>query len=238
MGTEYQSAIDMFVDESRVFIGALNSLKNKKDLSIVIHGSGSPGNKVPSAQEIALYFASNKDMVSSHFVIGRDGKIVQCVSLKDGAAANCCLEEGHDKYWDPLNAVYGNLNKCTISIEHCNNADNSLPLTAAQQKASFELVQYLCTKYNIPPERIKTHASLDPKSRSLCPGNYPMEELIKTMTPPKKPTPDPKPQPEPTVSEQQIVQEVDELTKELQAAEEALAKLRGMVVVNKPTVIE
>jgi len=225
MGSEYSPAQDMFVDESRTFIGAL---KNNKDLSIVIHGTGSPGKKVPTAEEIGLYFASNKEMVSSHFVIGRDGKIVQCVSLNDGAASNCCLEEDHDTYWDTYNAIYGNLNKCTISIEHCNNVDNSLPLTAVQKQASFTLVQYLCSKYNIPVSRVKTHASLDPKTRKLCPGNYPMQELLDSMTPKS----------EPTVSEEQIKEEIDELTKELQAAEEALAKLRGMVIVNKPTVIK
>jgi N-acetyl-anhydromuramyl-L-alanine amidase AmpD len=230
MGREYGPAQDMFVDESRTFIGAL---KNNKDLSIVIHGSGSPGDVVPTADEIALYFASNKQMVSSHFVIGRDGKIVQCVSLNDGAAANCCLEPGYDMYWDMYEKGYGNLNKCTISIEHCNNADNSLPLTEAQKKASFELVQYLCLKYGIPPTRIKTHASLAPKTRKECPGNYPMDELIQTMTPKPapKPKPKPKPDPQPTISEQQLLSELDQMEKELQA-------LRGMITVNKPTVIE
>lgn len=223
MGREYQPALDMFVDESRTFIGAL---KNNKDISIVIHGSGSPGDIVPTAEELALFFASNKQMLSSHFVIGRDGTVIQCVSLNDGAAANCCLEDGHDKYWDTYEAIYKNLNMCTISIEHANNAQNSLPLTAAQKKASFALVQYLCKKYNIPASRIKTHASLDPKTRSQCPGNYPMEELINTMTPPKK-----APDPQPTISETDV-------KTELQKLEDELAKLRGMIVVNKPTVIE
>lgn len=234
MGKEYGPALDMFVDESRTFMGVMK--KAAKDLSIVIHGTGSPGDQVPTAEEIALYFASNKQMVSSHFVIGRDGKVVQCVSLQNGAAANCCLEAGSDPYWDKYEKGYGNLNLCTISIEHCNNVDNSLPLTDAQQKASFELVQTLCMKYGIPANRIKTHASLDPKTRKECPGNYPMKELIDSMTP--KPAPKPAPSKEPVVAETTIASDVNQLQTELDKAEQELAALRGMIIVNKPTVIE
>lgn len=225
MGREYTPALDMFVDEQRTFIGAL---QGNKDLSIVIHGSGSP--VVPTAQELGLYFASNAAMLSSHFVIDRNGVVVQCVSLKDGAAANCCLEPGHDKFWDPYNTKYGNLNKCTISIEHANNADNSLALTDAQKKASFALVQFLCKKYNIPVSRIKTHASLDPQSRAHCPGNYPMQELLDSMAT-KTPT-------ETTVSESTIQTDIAEIQADIVDEEAKLAALRGLVVVKGPTVIE
>jgi hypothetical protein len=60
-----------------------------------------------------------------------------------------------------------------------------------------------------------------------------MDELIQTMTPKPapKPKPKPKPDPQPTISEQQLLSELDQMEKELQA-------LRGMITVNKPTVIE
>lgn len=227
MGREYTPAIDMFVDESRVFIGSLTNSSANKDLSIVLHGTGSPGNTVPTAQEIALFFASNKDEVSSHFVIGRDGTVVQCVSLKDGSGANCCVESGYDGFWTPYLKKYNNLNLCTISIEHCNNIDNSLSPTREQLAASESLIKFLMQKYDIPTERIKTHASINPKSRAHCPGNYPLQELIQAMATKQA-----------TISETQVETEITDLEKSLQTVEAELQALRGMVVVKGPTVIE
>lgn len=225
MGREYSDALDMFVDEQRTFIGAL---QNNKDLSIVIHGTGSP--VVPTAQEIALYFATNKDELSSHFVIDRTGKVVQCVSLQNGAAANCCLEDGHDTFWDKYNTKYANLNKCTISIEHCNDVTNSLPLTPAQLAASIKLLQYLTNKFNIPLSRIKTHASIDPQTRKECPGNYPMSDVLQALQPSTKSAP--------TVSETTIAQDLAKAQADVVDLDHELALLRGMVIVNQPTVIQ
>lgn len=224
MGREYTDALDMFVDEQRTFI---NALQGNKDLSIVIHGTGSP--VVPSAQEIALYFATNKDEVSSHFVIDRTGKIVQCVSLLNGAAANCCLEDGHDTYWDKYAKKYTNLNLCTISIEHCNDISNSLPPTPAQLQASIKLITYLSKKYNIPASRIKTHASIDPQSRKECPGNYPMNKVIEEIANINQPV---------SITEDPMSADLAKAQADLVDAEKELALLRGMIIVNKPTVIE
>lgn len=225
MGSEYIDAQDMFVNPQRTFIGAL---QGNKDLSIVIHGTGSP--TVPTAQEIAMYFATNTDEVSSHFVIDRTGKVVQCVSLENGAAANCCLEDGHDTYWDKYATKYGNLNKCTISIEHCNDVTNSLPPTSAQLAASIKLIQFLINKFNIPTSRIKTHASIDPQTRKECPGNYPMSDVIQAIQAPSKTTP--------TISETTIAQDLAKAQADVIDLEQELALLRGMVIINQPTVIE
>lgn len=222
MGKEYTKAIDMFVEEQRVFINALKSVDNQ-DKVIVIHGTGSP-NGPPTPQEVAMYFASNKDMVSSHFIIGTDGTIVQCVSLNDGAAANCCLEVNHDKFWDEYANKYKNLNYNTISIEHCNNVDNSLLPTKAQLDASIELVRWLRTKYEIDGTRIKTHASLDPDSRKNCPGNFPMEQLINDSAPIPVPIPKKK-----TIKDVQV---------ELQQVQNELTQIQSDIIqINQPTVI-
>lgn len=172
----YPSALQMLVAEPRVFIGALGGVP-ASDLSIVIHKTacGSPC----TAQSVASFFATTPSMASTHFVIGQDGTIIQCVSLQDGAGGNCCVESGYDSYWQPYLNKYHNLNLCTISIEHCDpSSDNSTPLTDAQKLASFRLVRWLIDTFSISPTRIKTHASIAPVSRSRCPGNYPMEELL------------------------------------------------------------
>ena len=82
--------------------------------ALVIHKTAS-GSR---AEDIANFFANDPAKASSHFVIGQDGTIVQCVHLVDGAGANCCVETGYDTYWTPLVQQFGNLNRCTISVEH------------------------------------------------------------------------------------------------------------------------
>lgn len=176
MITTYPQAKQMFVAENRVWIGALASVPSS-DLSIVIHKTacGAPC----TAESVATFFATDQAEASTHFIVGLDGEVVQCVSMADGAGGNCCLEAGHDPYWDPLLARYKNLNLCTFSIEHVDTTlDNSQAPTSAQLASSFNLVLWLCQQFSITPDRIKTHASIDPISRKQCPGNYPMNDLI------------------------------------------------------------
>lgn len=168
--TDYNGAIDYFVDESRVFIG-----QNHPE-TIVIHGTG--GSATQTAQELGDYFRTNSLVTSVHFGVDRAGTIAQYVLLKDGAGGNCCTESGYDPFWQPYLNKYGNLNLCSIEIEHVNDVTNSLPLTPAQQAASFKLIAYLSKKYNIAPDHIKSHASIAPQSRAECPGAaFPWNEL-------------------------------------------------------------
>src|SRR5438270_165795 len=168
MNAEYPGAVAMFVDEQRTFID------QNSHAAIVIHKTASPG----SARDIAHYFQTNAEMHSTHFVIDRNGEVVQCALLKDGAGGNCCATHGYDVFWRKYVDGGVNLNKVTISIEHCDPAsDNSTPLTPSQQLSSFSLVAWLCDRYNISVDAIKTHASIDPINRARCPGNYPMDDL-------------------------------------------------------------
>src|SRR5579864_7518938 len=146
---EYPDAIAYYVDSSRVFVG------QNSHSAIVVHGTG--GVATQTAQQLGDYFRTTPDETSSHFGIDRAGVICQYVHLGDGAAANCCLESGHDTFWDQFGA--DNLNIHTISIEHVNDSANSLPLTQAQQDASFKLVAWLCNQYGLTSDKVKTHAS-------------------------------------------------------------------------------
>jgi len=168
MGIEYPPAIDMFVDPSRVFRGELASIP-MSDLSIVIHKTASGAQTTATA--IAHYFATNVGMTSSHFIVGKDGSVIQCVSLSDGAAANCCISENYNSYWQQSIDKYSNLNLCTISIEHEDwTIDNSDPMPQAQIDASNKLILWLCQRYKIGTARIWGHSSIDPINRSHCPG--------------------------------------------------------------------
>jgi hypothetical protein len=140
---------------------------------IVLHGTG--GVATQTVEELGDWFRSDPNETSSHFGVGRDGRIAQYVRLSDGAAANCCVESGYDPYWQLFDG--DNLNHHTISIEHVNDMTNSLPLTPAQQDASFKLVAWLCNQYGLTFNQVKTHASIAPLSRAHCPGNYPLDAL-------------------------------------------------------------
>jgi N-acetyl-anhydromuramyl-L-alanine amidase AmpD len=146
---------------------------------IILHGTAGG----TSATAIAQFFQSTQggaNAVSSHYVIGRDGTVVQCIDENNGAWANGVITAGHDPWWD--GSV--NPNNITISIEHCKpSIDNSDQLTDAQKQASFQLIQHLCQRHNIPMRAadasggITGHFSIDPVNRSRCPGPYPWDEL-------------------------------------------------------------
>ncbi|GAC1347298.1 MAG: hypothetical protein NVSMB27_12450 [Ktedonobacteraceae bacterium] len=169
MGKEYPDAIDMFVDKSRVFIDA------KPRGAIVIHKTAS-NHEGETAQNTATYFATTPEKTSSHFVIGRDGAVVQCVSLNDGAAANCCRVGDYNLYWDQFDE--DNLNLVTISIEHVDESEwNTQDPTQEQLDASFKLCLWLRDNYDMQAEDILQHADIDPVNRQFCAGNFPLDAL-------------------------------------------------------------
>ena len=161
---------------------------------IVLHGTGGGS----TAQQTATYFQNTQgtsNPVSSHYVIGRDGVIVQCVLEQDaawangfvsgysGTAGNFYGNGFHDAWWDGINP-----NLLTISIEHVKNlGDNSDTLTSIQQVASFTLIQHICMRHGIPMEQataaggITGHYAIDPLNRALCPGAYPWQDLFAVL---------------------------------------------------------
>lgn len=139
---------------------------------VIIHGTAGG----TSAEAIGNYFASTQNTanpVSSHYIIGTAGEIVQAVLEKDGAWANGALTAGHASFWD----ASINPNNITISIECCKPAtDNSSALTAPQFASLCTLVNDICTRHGIAKRAadasggITGHFSIDPVNRSDCPG--------------------------------------------------------------------
>lgn len=149
-----------------------------KPTHIVLHATAGG----TDATAIGKYFQSTvggSNPVSSHFIIGQDGTIVQCVPIAQAAWANGLLDNPRFAFPPGVNPNY-----YTISIEHCKpSTDNSDSLTDAQAQASFQLVQAICDQYSIPKRAgdasggIISHADLDSVSRARCPGPYPWDEL-------------------------------------------------------------
>jgi N-acetyl-anhydromuramyl-L-alanine amidase AmpD len=142
---------------------------------IILHGTAG----FPSAEAVGHYFQYAD--VATHYIIGRDGTIVQTVKESDGAWGNGGISAGHDPWWTRTT----NPNNVTISIEHVKpSRDNSDELTEVQKHASFLLIEHICQRHDIPRRYadasggITGHCSMDPVNRSFCPGPYPWEELF------------------------------------------------------------
>jgi N-acetylmuramoyl-L-alanine amidase-like protein len=164
--TDYKGAI---------WMPCSNFFPNSGKKSFLILHSTAGGS---SAQGIANYFKGTEggsSPVSSHYVIGQDGTVVQVVAEKDGSYANGVVNSPN---WT------GNPNYYTISIEHCKpDTTNAIPLTTAQKAASFALIKDICQRNGIGMHAaddntgIASHADIDPINRARCPGTYPWEEL-------------------------------------------------------------
>jgi hypothetical protein len=158
------------------------SRQGYKPTHLVLHGTAG-GER---AEDIATNIFQNPAYAAStHFVIGKDGHIVQGVPCSLAAWSNGFIASPRIP-WNPNI----NPNLYCISIEHCKNQknaagqyDNSDPLTSLQQTSSFRLVKAICEEYGIPKRRadvhggICEHADFDTVNRSHCPGPYPYDGL-------------------------------------------------------------
>lgn len=155
---------------------------------LILHGTGWP-------ETLDQYIAEGPRTGGVHYMIGKDGRVVQFVREADASWGNGKVEPGAEAFWRAWKTdnpaamtIPGvvNPNLTTISIEHEKHAkDNSDTLTEAQQAASFQLVAYLVRKYDIPRKRadgtdggITGHSSMEPVTRSFCPGPYPWDALV------------------------------------------------------------
>lgn len=128
----------------------------KKVHAIVVHYTANPGvdavanrnyfNNLPKANERK----QKKTYASSHFVIGLDGTIVQCIPLEEMAYAS------NDR------------NSDTVSIECCHKKENG-KFTAQTQDALIQLCTYLCIKFDLTEENLIRHYDVTGK---ICPKYF------------------------------------------------------------------
>lgn len=114
---------------------------------IVIHYVGNPGT---SAQANRDYFDSDAAKVSSHFVVGLEGEIIQCIPLDERSAAS------NDR------------NPDTISIEVC-HPDESGRFNDASYESLVRLTAWLCHETGLDAEHVIRHYDVTGK---LCPKYF------------------------------------------------------------------
>lgn len=118
---------------------------------VVIHYTANPGS---TAQNNRDYFNGlqdgHGDYISSHFVVGLKGEIVQCVPTWEIAYAS--NERNHD----------------TISIECC-HPDETGKFTKETYVSMVRLTAFLCDKYNLKADAVIRHYDVTGKN---CPKYF------------------------------------------------------------------
>ena len=112
--------------------------------NIVIHYVGNPGT---TAQQNRDYYANPSSEVSSHFVIGLKGEIIQCIPLHEKSSAS------------------NHRNKDTISIEVC-HPDESGKFTDETYDSLVKLTVWLCEVCGLDSSYIIRHYDITGKQ---CP---------------------------------------------------------------------
>lgn len=125
---------------------ALNEVKG-----IVIHYIANPGT---SAQDNRNYFENLKDSqttkASSHFVVGLEGEIIQCIPSNEISYAS------NDR------------NSDTLSIECC-HPDETGAFNEATYQSMVRLTGYLCSRFGLTSKDILRHYDITGK---ICPKYF------------------------------------------------------------------
>lgn len=118
---------------------------------VVIHYVSNPGT---TAEQNRSYFEGLKDShttsASSHFIIGLDGEIVQCIPTSE--IAFCSNERNFD----------------TVSIEFCHEKEDGKP-TKETYESLVKLTAFICCKYELEVDDIIRHYDVTEK---ICPKYY------------------------------------------------------------------
>lgn len=120
-----------------------------------------------STEQTIRTFQLERTQVSAHYVIGRDGKIVQMV--------NDYLRAHHAGAGLWANST--DLNSSSIGIELDNNGTSD-PWTENQMASLITLLQQLKSNYNIPQQNFIGHMDFAPV-RKNDPSRFPWERLAK-----------------------------------------------------------
>lgn len=118
---------------------------------VVIHYVANPGS---TAEENRNYFENLKDThltkASSHFIIGLDGEIIQCIPL------------------DEISYASNDRNADTISIECC-HPDKKGKFNKKTYRSLIKLTAWLCASYGLSASDVIRHYDVTGK---MCPKYY------------------------------------------------------------------
>ena len=149
----------------------------------------------PTTEGTEQIFLNRTTKVSAHFVVGKDGRVIQMVPIEKRAwhAGKSLLEGQTD------------VNNFSVGIEMVNLNDGKDPYPREQVEAVAGLIRFIRSRYNVPDSRIISHAAVaQPVGRKSDPAGFDFDEVEKLAGAPQsalstaapKPTV-PKPEPAP-----------------------------------------
>lgn len=124
--------------------------------SIVIHYVGNPGT---TAQQNRDWYANPQSTVSSHFLVGLEGEVIQCIPLDEKSSAS------------------NHRNADTISIEVC-HPDDTGKFNDAAYGSLVELTAWLVRSCGLEPEDVIRHYDVTGKE---CPRYFVRNEAAWTQ---------------------------------------------------------
>ncbi len=142
------------------------------------------------------WLCNSKSGASSHFVVSKDGRVVQLVDIENTAWCNgTSTNSTNAKYHKHsiLKYVRGtsrNANDYSISIEFEGMSDESGELTEIQQKIGIELIQFIIDEVKriygyeilVSEETIVGHCHITPKWKPNCPGaKFPFKDIVNEL---------------------------------------------------------
>ena len=163
-GNQYveQDETQMHVDKPNIDVELLTinpysrpGAQSEKINNIVIHYTANPGT---TAKQNRNYFEGLKDSrktkASSHFIVGLEGEIIQCVPTWEVAYAS------------------NHRNVDTVSIETCHKTSDGT-YTKETYKSMVELTAWLCEKFGLTEQDIIRHYDIRGK---ICPKYFVEDE--------------------------------------------------------------
>ena len=118
---------------------------------IAIHYTANPGSTAMSNRNYFENLATTQEnKVSSHFVVGLDGEVVQCIPTSEMSYAT------------------NSRNVDTISIECC-HPDETGQFNDATYSSAVKLTAWLCTRFGLDTEHVIRHYDVTGKD---CPKYY------------------------------------------------------------------
>jgi len=131
------------------------------DTIVLHHTAGS------TTEGCVKWFTMPESRVSSHYVVGKDGSIVQMVSTYD-RAWHAGVSQDRDGRT--------NVNHFSVGIEIVNKGDGSEPYTEDQLEAVEHLVFAIMVRHDI--KQIVSHEYIaNPQGRKNDPINFPWERM-------------------------------------------------------------
>ncbi len=143
-----KAALPSWVDSRLIPVGNARSGRPLEDFSaVVIHYVGNPGTTAVNNRN---YFAKEDTTVSSHFVVGLEGEVVQCLPLWERSAAS------------------NHRNRDTISIEVC-HPDEEGEFAPVTYSSLVRLTAWLCELGGLDEGDVIRHYDVTGKE---CPLYY------------------------------------------------------------------